>query len=44
MEALIAIGLGDLSTELEDFSVAQLNYRHAEEIVHEMDDRFLLFY
>lgn len=44
MEALIAIGLGDLSTELEDFSVAQLNYRHAEEIVREMEDRFLLFY
>ena len=44
MEALIAIGLGDLSTELEDFNVAQLNYRHAEEIVREMDDRFLLFY
>ena len=32
MEALIAIGLGDLSTELEDFGVAQLNYHHAEEI------------
>jgi LuxR family transcriptional regulator, maltose regulon positive regulatory protein len=44
MEALIAIGLGDLYTELEDFGVAQLNYRHAEEIVREMDDRFLLFY
>jgi LuxR family maltose regulon positive regulatory protein len=44
MEALIAIGLGDLYTELEDFSVAQLNYRHAEEIVRDMDDRFLLFY
>ncbi|WP_345325048.1 tetratricopeptide repeat protein [Candidatus Villigracilis proximus] len=44
MEALIAIGLGDLSTELEDFNVAQLNYRHAEEIVREMGDRFLLFY
>ena len=44
MEALIAIGLGDLSTEIEDFSVAQLNYRHAEEIVLEMDDRFLMFY
>ena len=44
MEALIAIGLGDLSAELEDFEVAQLNYRHAEEIVSEMDDRFLLYY
>jgi LuxR family maltose regulon positive regulatory protein len=44
MEALIAIGLGDLSTELEDFRVAQLNYRHAEEIVREMNDHFLLYY
>ena len=44
MEALIAIGLGDLYAELEDFSVAQLNYHHAEEIVREMNDRFLLYY
>ena len=44
MEALIAIGLGDLYAELEDFSVAQRNYQHAEEIVQGMDDRFLLFY
>jgi ATP/maltotriose-dependent transcriptional regulator MalT/two-component SAPR family response regulator len=44
MEALIAISLGDLSVELEDFEVAQLNYLHAEAIVREMDDRFLLFY
>jgi len=44
MEALIVIGLGDLYSELEDFSAAQLNYHHAEEIVREMDDRFLLFY
>ncbi len=44
MEALIAIGLGDLSTELEDFNVARLNYQHAEEIVHEMNDGFLLYY
>ena len=44
MEALIAIGLGDLSAELEDFGVAQLNYLHAERIVHEMNDRFLLYY
>jgi LuxR family transcriptional regulator, maltose regulon positive regulatory protein len=44
MEALIAIGLGDLSTELEDFGVAQLNYLHAERIVREMNDRFLLYY
>lgn len=44
MEALIAIGLGDLYAELEDFFVAQRNYQHAHEIIREMDDRFLLFY
>lgn len=44
MEALIAIGLGDLSTELEDFGIAQLNYRHAENLAQEMNDRFLLYY
>ena len=44
MEAFIAIGLGDLYAELEDFSVAQRNYQHAEEVVQGMDDRFLLFY
>ena len=44
LEVLIAIGLGDLYTELEDFSVAERNYQHAQEIVQGMDDRFLLFY
>ena len=44
LEASIAIGLGDLYTELEDFSVAQRNYQHAEEVVQQMDDRFILFY
>ncbi|RJP54131.1 MAG: hypothetical protein C4586_00315 [Anaerolineaceae bacterium] len=44
MEALIAIGLGDLYTELEDFNVALHNYQHAQEILQELDDRFLLFY
>ena len=44
MEALISIGLGDLSAELEDFSVALLNYRHAEQVVREMNNRFLLYY
>ncbi|CAG0962814.1 Serine/threonine-protein kinase PknK [Anaerolineales bacterium] len=44
MEALIAIGLGDLSTELEDFGVAQSNYNHAERIVREINDGFLLYY
>lgn len=44
MEAFIAFGLGDLYSELEDFDVAQRNYQHAQEIVQEMDDHFLLFY
>jgi len=43
MEALISISLGELSVELEDFGVAHLNYHHAEEIVREMSDIFLLF-
>lgn len=44
MEAFIAFGLGDLYSELEDFNIAQRNYQHAQEIVQDMDDRFLLFY
>ncbi len=44
LEAFIAIGLGDLYAELEDFSIAQNNYQHAQEIAQEMDDRFFLFY
>jgi len=44
LEAFIAIGLGDLYAELEDFSIAQSNYRHAEEVAHGMDNRFILFY
>ena len=44
LEAFIAIGLGDLYAELEDFSAAQRNYQHAEEVVRGMDNRFILFY
>jgi two-component SAPR family response regulator/Flp pilus assembly protein TadD len=44
MEALIALGLGDMYTELEDFNVAERNYQHAQEIIKGMDDRFLIFY
>ncbi len=44
MESLIVIALGDLFTEIEGFDVAHLNYRHAEQVVHELNDRFLLFY
>jgi ATP/maltotriose-dependent transcriptional regulator MalT/DNA-binding SARP family transcriptional activator len=41
MEALIAIGIGDLYAELEDFNVAEQNYQHAAEMVERMDDRYL---
>ncbi|MBI5944905.1 MAG: tetratricopeptide repeat protein [Chloroflexi bacterium] len=44
MEAVIAIGLGDMYAELEDILAAQSNYLHAQEIVQGMNDRFLLFY
>ncbi len=44
MEAFIAMGLGDLYLELEDFTVAQLNYQHAEEAIQGVDNRFILFY
>ncbi|MBC7877582.1 MAG: tetratricopeptide repeat protein [Anaerolineales bacterium] len=44
MEATIALGLGDLYAELEDFDVARRNYQHAQEIVQDMQNRFLLFY
>ena len=32
-EALILISLGDLYTELEDFEIAEQNYRQAKELV-----------
>ena len=44
MEAFIAIGLGDLYAELEDFNIAQLNYQHAGEVVQKMDNRFIIIY
>lgn len=44
MEAFIAIGLGDLFAELEDYDVAQRSYQHAEEVVQRLDNRFVLFY
>jgi ATP/maltotriose-dependent transcriptional regulator MalT/two-component SAPR family response regulator len=44
MEAFITLGLGDLYMELEDFTVAQLNYQHAEEVIQGVDNRFILFY
>ncbi len=44
MEAFIAIGLGDLYAELEDFTAARSNYQHAEEVLQGLDERFLPFY
>lgn len=41
LEILISIGLGDLFAELEDFSLAEQNYRYATDAFREMDDRFL---
>lgn len=43
MEALISIGLGDLYSELQDFEIAEQNYQHAEQMLTERSDLFLLF-
>jgi LuxR family maltose regulon positive regulatory protein len=43
METLLSIGLGDLYTELQDFEIAEQNYLHAEEMLEERRDIFLLF-
>lgn len=42
MEALISIGLGDLYTELQDFEIAESNYQHAEGLLEERSDLYLL--
>ncbi|MBE0670794.1 MAG: tetratricopeptide repeat protein [Anaerolineales bacterium] len=41
LDILISIGLGDLFAELEDFSMAEQNYRYASEAFQGMDDHFL---
>ena len=42
-ELLILRGLGDLFTEMEDFSMAEQNYQSASEAIYQMEDRFLLY-
>lgn len=41
LDILISIGLGDLFTELEDFGMAEQNYRYAADAFQGMNDRFL---
>ena len=43
-EALILIGLGDLYVEVEDFEVAEQNYRYAQELAQQLGARFLINY
>lgn len=43
MEILIYIGLGDLYAELQDVEIADLNYQHAEQMLAESTDLFLIF-
>jgi ATP/maltotriose-dependent transcriptional regulator MalT/two-component SAPR family response regulator len=42
-EALISIGQGDLYAELQDFGIASQSYQHAEAMLRERQDLFLLF-
>lgn len=41
VDILISIGIGDLYAELEDFEMAEQNYRHASEVIKILEDRFL---
>lgn len=43
METLIAIGIGDLYNELQDFEIAEQNYIYAGQLLQERDELFLLF-
>jgi LuxR family transcriptional regulator, maltose regulon positive regulatory protein len=42
-EALISIGLGDLYAELHDFGIASQSYEHADKLLRERQDLFLMF-
>jgi LuxR family maltose regulon positive regulatory protein len=42
-EALISISLGDLYTELMDFEIAAQSYLHAEKLLQDRRDQFLVF-
>lgn len=43
METLISVGIGDLYSELQDFEIAEQNYAHAERMLEDRNDLFLLF-
>ena len=43
-EALILIGLGDLYVEVEDFEIAEQNYRYAQGLAQQLGARFLINY
>ncbi len=43
-EALILIGLGDLYVEVEDFEIAEQNYRYAQGLTQQLGARFLINY
>ena len=43
LETLLSISIGDLYTRLNDSEIAEQNYRHAENLLEERDDQFLLF-
>jgi len=44
LEALISIGLGDLYSETEDFALAATHYQHAESMLGNLEEKFLLHF